>query len=113
MYEKVGTAKPWPGQKDQGRYDVTRRDSDRMLFKVPTLRNVSETAPYFHDGSSATLHDAVGMMARHQLGLQLDDAEIDAIVTWLNSLKGDLPATYVASPELPPSTASTPKPDRT
>jgi cytochrome c peroxidase len=112
MYEKVGVVQPWPGQKDQGRYDLTRRDADRMLFKVPTLRNISETAPYFHDGSAATLDEAVTMMARHQLGLQLDAAEVDAIVTWLNSLKGDLPMGYIASPELPPSTDSTPKPDR-
>jgi cytochrome c peroxidase len=83
-----------------------------MLFKVPTLRNISETAPYFHDGSATTLPEAVTMMARHQLGLKLDNAETDAIVTWLSSLKGELPPTYVASPELPPSTPSTPKPDR-
>jgi cytochrome c peroxidase len=113
MYEKVGVVQPWPGQKDQGRYDLTRRDADRMMFKVPTLRNVSETAPYFHDGSAATLQEAVTMMGRHQLGVQLDAAEVDAIVTWLKSLKGDLPMGYIASPELPPSTASTPKPDRT
>jgi cytochrome c peroxidase len=112
MYEKVGAVQPWPGQKDQGRYDLTHRDGDRMLFKVPTLRNISETAPYFHDGSAATLQEAVGMMGKHQLGLQLDSAEVDAIVTWLNSLKGELPTSYIASPELPPSTANTPKPDR-
>lgn len=112
MYEKVGAVEPWPGQKDQGRYDLTRREGDRMLFKVPTLRNISETAPYFHDGSAKTLNEAVTMMGRHQLGLQLDAAEVDAIVTWLNSLTGDLPTGYIASPELPPSTASTPKPDR-
>jgi cytochrome c peroxidase len=112
MYEKVGAVEPWPGQKDQGRYDLTRRDADRMLFKVPTLRNISETGPYFHDGSAKTLPEAVTLMGRHQLGLQLDAAEVDAIVTWLNSLKGELPTAYIASPELPPSTPSTPKPDR-
>jgi cytochrome c peroxidase len=112
MYEKVGAVEPWPGQKDQGRYDLTHREADRMMFKVPTLRNISETAPYFHDGSAATLEKAVTMMGRHQLGLELDAAEVDAIVTWLNSLKGELPTGYIASPELPPSTASTPKPDR-
>ncbi|HTV20098.1 MAG TPA: cytochrome c peroxidase [Polyangiaceae bacterium] len=111
MYEKVGAVEPWPGQKDQGRYDVTRRDGDRMMFKVPSLRNISETAPYFHDGSAATLEQAVEMMGRHQLGLELDSAEVDAIVTWLKSLKGDLPKSYIALPELPASTASTPKPD--
>src|SRR5690606_16872859 len=103
---------PWPRQKDQGRYEVTRRDADRMLFKVPTLRNVSETAPYFHDGSADTLEQAVTLMARHQLGITLEAAEVSAIVTWLESLTGELPSAYIASPELPPSTASTPKPDR-
>lgn len=112
MYEKVGAVEPWPEQNDQGRYGVTRRDGDRMMFKVPSLRNISETAPYFHDGSAATLDQAVSMMGRHQLGLELDGAEVDAIVTWLKSLKGDLPKSYIASPELPASTASTPKPDR-
>jgi cytochrome c peroxidase len=112
MYEKVGSVQPWPRQKDQGRYAITRQDRDRMLFKVPSLRNISETAPYFHDGSAATLEQAVSMMGRHQLGLELDPAELDAIVTWLKSLKGELPKTYVALPELPASTATTPKPDR-
>jgi cytochrome c peroxidase len=112
MYEKVGTVHPWPSQKDQGRYALTRREGDKMMFKVPTLRNISETAPYFHDGSAGTLGEAVTMMGRHQLGVELDKAEVEAIVTWLRSLKGTLPEAYIASPELPPSTATTPKPDR-
>jgi cytochrome c peroxidase len=112
MYEKVGAVEPWPDQKDQGRFAVTKREGDHMMFKVPSLRNISETAPYFHDGSGETLPQAVEMMGRYQLGLSLDSAEVDAIVTWLRSLKGKLPASYIASPELPPSTASTPKPDR-
>jgi cytochrome c peroxidase len=111
MYEKVGTVEPWPEQKDQGRHGVTQKDGDRMMFKVPTLRNISETAPYFHDGSAATLDQAVTMMGRHQLGLDLDKAEVDAIVTWLRSLKGTLPQSYIAAPDLPPSTPATPKPD--
>ncbi len=113
MYEKVGAVEPWPNQADQGRFGVTHGDGDRMLFKVPTLRNISETAPYFHDGVADSLEQAVTMMGRHQLGLELDKAEVEAIVTWLRSLKGDLPKNYVASPELPKSTAGTPKPDKT
>jgi cytochrome c peroxidase len=112
MYEKVGAVEPWPGQHDQGRYDVTKRDGDRMMFKVPSLRNISETAPYFHDGTADNLPQAVEMMGRYQLGLSLDVSEVDAIVTWLRSLKGTLPSSYIASPELPPSTESTPKPNR-
>jgi cytochrome c peroxidase len=112
MYEKVGAVEPWPGQRDQGRFAVTHSEGDRMMFKVPSLRNISETAPYFHDGSADTLSQAVEMMGRHQLGLELEPSEVDAIVTWLRSLKGALPNSYIAPPELPPSTTETPKPDR-
>jgi cytochrome c peroxidase len=113
MFEKVGVVEPWPNQKDQGRFEVTHKDGDRMLFKVPTLRNVAETAPYFHDGSAQTLPDAVRLMAKHQLGLDLQANEIDAIVSWLGALTGKLPEAYIAPPSLPRSTATTPKPDRT
>jgi cytochrome c peroxidase len=113
MYEKVGAVEPWPNQKDQGRYEVTQREGDRMMFKVPTLRNVSETGPYFHDGVAASLPEAVRMMGKHQLGLELEDREVQAIVTWLGSLTGKLPAAYTATPELPPSTAATPRADKT
>jgi cytochrome c peroxidase len=112
MYEKVGTVESWPNQKDQGRFAITKREGDRMMFKVPSLRNISETAPYFHDGVAENLEQAVTMMGRHQLGLELDKAEVEAIVSWLRSLKGTLPETYIAQPELPPSTEGTPKPDK-
>ena len=112
MYEKVGTVEPWPNQQDQGRFSVTQREGDRMMFKVPTLRNVSETAPYFHDGAGENLDQAVRMMGKHQLGLELEATEVEAIVAWLRSLKGELPKEYVASPELPVSTERTPKPDK-
>ena len=112
MYEKVGTVEPWPNQDDQGRFGVTQRDGDRMMFKVPTLRNISETAPYFHDGRGDNIEQAVTMMGKHQLGLELDKPEVDAIVAWLRTLKGNLPAQYVALPELPKSTEKTPKPDK-
>lgn len=112
MYEKVGTVEPWPNQEDQGRYAITKRPGDRMMFKVPTLRNVSETAPYFHDGRAATLDEAVRLMGKHQLGLELEQAEVDAIVAWLRSLTGDLPKQIIAAPELPPSSDRTPKPDK-
>jgi cytochrome c peroxidase len=101
MYEKVGVVEPWPNQADQGRYQVTHEAGDRMLFKVPTLRNVAETAPYFHDGSIATLEQAVRVMAKHQLGIELRSAELEAIVAWLRSLTGRLPAQYLAPPPLP------------
>ena len=110
-YQRVGAVEPWPSQKDAGRYEVTKLETDRMLFKVPGLRNIAKTAPYFHDGSAQTLPDAVKMMGRHQLGLDLQKREVDAIVTWLNSLTGDLPTAYIAAPELPKNSPTTPRPD--
>jgi cytochrome c peroxidase len=101
MYQKVGAVEPWTNQKDPGRYSVTKDERDRMVFKVPSLRNIAKTAPYFHDGSAKTLPEAVQMMGRHQLGLELSQAEVASIVTWLNSLTGELPADYIKKPALP------------
>jgi cytochrome c peroxidase len=100
-YQRVGAVEPWPNQADVGRAAVTKNTADRMMFKVPTLRNVAKTGPYFHDGSAKTLDGAVRMMGKHQLGLELGDAEIASIVTWLESLTGELPTEYIAPPELP------------
>ena len=101
MFEKVGAVEPWPNQKDLGRFEVTKDKRDRMVFKVPTLRNVEKTAPYFHDGSIATLGEAVRMMGKHQLGLDLSAEEVKSIETWLKSLTGTLPQDYIKAPELP------------
>jgi cytochrome c peroxidase len=101
-YQKVGVALPWPDQSDQGRFAITGDPGDRMHFKVPTLRNVAMTAPYFHDGSVAALPDAVRAMGRYQLGLELPDDDVGAIVMWLASLTGDLPSEYIQPPTLPP-----------
>jgi cytochrome c peroxidase len=111
MYQKVGIVEAWPNQKDQGRFEVTKQETDRMMFKVPTLRNITKTAPYFHDGSVATLNEAVLRMAKYQLGLTLAEFEVDEIVAWLGSLTGELPAAYIKPPALPPSTEETPLPD--
>jgi cytochrome c peroxidase len=100
-YEKAGLVEPWPEQGDQGRYALTHRPGDRMVFKVPSLRNVEQTAPYFHDGQVATLEEAVSRMARYQLGRRLSDAEVGAVVTWLKSLTGTVPEAYIAPPALP------------
>ena len=78
-----------PVQKsDLGRYNVTGLVTDRHVFKVPTLRNVARTAPYFHDGSIERLDEAVRTMARYQLGLQLADAEVRRLTAFLESLTG-------------------------
>ncbi|MCX5745201.1 MAG: cytochrome-c peroxidase [Proteobacteria bacterium] len=63
MFQRAGFVKPWPNQADLGRYEITKVDADKMMFKVPTLRNIAMTAPYFHDGSGATLVDASGRWA--------------------------------------------------
>lgn len=87
-YMKLGLVNPWPNQEDQGRYNLTKNDSDKMMFKVPSLRNSTVTAPYFHDGSAADLRTAVKMMGHHQLGGELSDEDADSIATWLGSTAG-------------------------
>src|SRR5260221_3274770 len=106
-YQRVGAVEPWPNQEDPGRFKVTKNVADRMMFKVPTLRNIAMTAPYFHDGSAKTLGEAVRLMGKHQLGLDLSDVEVSAIVAWLGSLTGDLPKEYIAEPSLPPNSTKT------
>jgi cytochrome c peroxidase len=101
MFERVGVVEPWPNQKDIGRAKITGSSADRMMFKVPTLRNITETSPYFHDGSGDTLPNAIRMMGRHQLGVELTGGEVDAITTWMGSLRGDLPVELVRRPKLP------------
>lgn len=73
---------------DYGRYNVTKSESDRFVFRVPSLRNVEHTAPYFHDGSAQTLTEAIQVMARYQLGRKLADGQVTAIIAFLKSLSG-------------------------
>ncbi len=96
MYEKLGVMADFfngrPLQPaDFGLYAATHQEQDKFLFKVPSLRNVAMTAPYFHDGSAATLPEAVDTMARVQLGLTLTKAQNTQIVAFLDSLTGQLP----------------------
>ncbi len=111
MYEKLGKVEAWPDADDIGRAKVTNRETDRLSFKVPSLRNVAKTGPYFHDGSVATLPQAVQLMAKHQLGKNLSEREVASIVAWLESLTGELPLDYIREPALPASSSKTPKPD--
>lgn len=101
MFERAGVVEPWPDQSDPGRMAITKSEADRMMFKVPTLRNVTRTAPYFHDASAATLPDAVRKMGKHQLGIDLTEHEVEAITTWLGCLDGDAPLALATRPELP------------
>jgi cytochrome c peroxidase/serine/threonine protein kinase len=89
MFQKVGLVKAWPDTRDRGRYEITRRDDDWMVFRVPPLRNVAQTAPYFHDGSVSDLSTAIRLMARHQLGKELDRNDVRLIRAWLTTLTGD------------------------
>jgi cytochrome c peroxidase len=101
-FQKAGVVEDWPNQTDQGRFEVTRQPTDKMIFKVPSLRNVAKTAPYFHDGSAKTLTEAVTMMGQYQLGETLGADDVAAIVAWLDALTGELPESYIHAPALPP-----------
>lgn len=104
MFQVAGAVEPWPNRKDLGRFEITGMPSDRMVFKVPTLKNVTLTAPYFHDGSYSDLAGAVRAMGRHQLGVELSDGEVSSIVAFLGAFAGALPRDYIAAPSLPQPT---------
>ena len=110
LYRKLGFIFPYETQ-DPGREDVTGEAADRHVFKVPSLRNIAKTGPYFHDGSIATLEEVVKIMGYHQIGIRLDDTQVANIVAFLGSLTGEPDLDYVAKPELPESGPDTPAPD--
>jgi cytochrome c peroxidase len=110
-YQRLGTVKAFPGLSDPGRFKVTKAEADKGSFKVPSLRNVEKTGPYFHDGKEASLDKAVRDMAEYQLGKTLTDAETQQIITFLKVLTGKIDPEYTKKPVLPKSTATTPKPD--
>ena len=110
-FQKLGAVKPWPNLKDQGVFEVSKKDEDKMMFKPPSLRNIAKTGPYFHDGATAKLPDAIKMMGAHQLGRDLTDQQVADIAAWLDALTGEIPADYIKKPELPASGPNTPKPD--
>lgn len=97
MYERMGIVHDYFAERgtiteaDYGRFNVTGLEEDRFEFKVPGLRNVALTAPYFHDGSASTLEEAVRTMARYQLGRSLPEDDIGAIVAFLRTLTGERP----------------------
>ncbi|MCL1048047.1 cytochrome-c peroxidase [Shewanella abyssi] len=109
MYMKMGLVKPFHTKNPaEGRKGVTGKEADKFVFKVPTLRNIELTYPYFHDGSVWDLAEAVNTMADIQLGQALTATETKQMVTFLNSLTGEQP--QIVLPILPPSTPNTPKP---
>lgn len=108
-FQKMGVVEPYKtASTAEGRAGVTGKDEDRFNFKVPTLRNVELTYPYFHDGAAQTLEEAVEIMGRLQLGRKYSQEEIGDIVAFLKTLTGDQPS--FTMPLLPPSSNSTPKP---
>ncbi|CAG0124371.1 Cytochrome c551 peroxidase [Rhodocyclaceae bacterium] len=108
-FQKMGVVEPYKTtSKVEGRSAVTGNDADRFNFKVPTLRNVELTYPYFHDGEAATLKQAVDTMGRLQLGKKFTDEENAKVVAFLKTLTGEQPSFMM--PILPPSTDKTPPP---
>ena len=95
---------------DRGRSGVTGKAADDYVFKVPSLRNIALTAPYFHTGSEQDLAKVVGVMARAQLRQTLNAGEITSIVAFLQTLTGDQPR--IVMPQLPASDARSPLPDK-
>lgn len=108
-FQKMGLVEPYKGnEKAEGRSAVTGKDADRFNYKVPTLRNVELTYPYFHDGAANTLTEAVDVMGRIQLGKKFTPDENAKIVAFLKTLTGDQPSFQL--PILPPSADNTPRP---
>lgn len=99
-FARLGEERPFPKdrQTDLGLFELTGDEGDKMTFVIPQLRNVGRTAPYFHDGSVETLEEAVELMARHQLGEELDDATIADVAAFLRALDGDVDPVLARDP---------------
>jgi len=105
-FQRAGLVQPWPNREDLGRYAITKSEADRYVFKVPTLRNIDRTAPYFNDGKTDRLEEAVRMMGHYQLGRTLTDAQVFSIMSWLETLTGAIPADKIAPPVIPAAPSS-------
>ena len=88
LMQKIGVIEDFQSA-DKGRYNLTKNEEDKYYFKVPSLRNISLTSPYFHDGLTPTLKDAVAKMSYYQIGYTLSEQEIDYIVQFLHTLTGE------------------------
>ena len=110
LHQKRGLEKEWLGE-DLGRFEATGIETDKFFFKVPSLRNITETGPYLHDGSIESLDKIVSKMAEYQLGRDLQDEEVASIITFLGSLKGEIDEEFIAEPTLPEDGPETPKGD--
>jgi len=96
MYQKIGIMIEYDHSDNldalNGRFNVSKRQRDKRVFKVPTLRNIALTAPYMHDGSATTLEDVVMDMREHQLGITKKGKDVDEIVAFLKTLTGEMPS---------------------
>ena len=92
IYQKLGRVNDIPAilSDDRGLFEVTQNEKDKYIFKVPTLRNIAETAPYFHNGSVETLPEAIRIMAKSQLARELSDSEVDDIAELLKSFSSKM-----------------------
>ncbi len=113
QFQKLGSVKPWPDPlTDTGREKHTGAAADRYFFKVPTLRNITETGPWLHDGSVTSLERMVQLMSEHQTSRgKLTAEETRLLVAFLGALRGDIPRDYIAEPQLPENGPTTPGPD--
>lgn len=116
MYQKFGVKKDYwtlTGSKkhDEGRSAITKNEADKYFFKVPSLRNIAHTYPYFHDGSVWSLKKAIAIMGELQLDKKFTDEELTNIEAFLKSMTGELPASAKTLPILPASTETTSLPD--
>lgn len=105
MVQKFGVYHPYMNytgskKEDLGVFTQTGAEGDKFIFKVPSLRNISKTGPYFHDGSVAELDKAVSIMGETQLNYKLSGREVENIVAFLGALEGDIPAKYKKAPEV-------------
>jgi cytochrome c peroxidase len=110
-FKKLGSAMTYTTN-DVGRFTVTKKEDDRFVFKVPTLRNVEKTAPYLHDGSQATLQDVIRLMMKYQtIAGTRSEEDIASVEMFLKTLTGELPTAYIQAPAELPASATTPRPD--
>lgn len=116
IYQKFGLMKnywelTWSENRDKGRSEVTKNENEEYFFKVPSLRNIARTYPYFHDGSVWDLGHAVSIMNELQVGKKLEGQQLDDMVAFLHALTGEIPKEALMLPVLPPSSSTTQKPD--
>jgi len=90
-FQKIGSVIPIRKKPNNDRYQITKNPEDRFVYRVPTLRNITLTAPYFHDGSVKTLKEAINIMAYHNLGFRLNQKEQNLILAFLHTLTGEKP----------------------